>query len=84
MRTRTIFDAYDQVNELQREHYNTGGYRNSPARVLRASRQTFVFEAELLRRMDERDALAARFASANDKIADLENEAYHQMEMLDG
>ena len=50
----------------------------------RKARQWAKFERELLRRMDERDALAARFASANDKIADLENEAYHQMEMLDG
>lgn len=50
----------------------------------RKARQWAKFERELLRRMDERDTLVEQLASSNDKITDFENEAYHQMEMLDG
>ena len=46
-------------------------------------RQIGAFADELERRMDERDALVAQLALANDKITDLENAAYHHMEMLD-
>lgn len=60
MRTRTIFEAYENARELRQVRHNTGDYYFSAARDDRAARQVDVFIVELLRRMDERDAMAAK------------------------
>lgn len=78
MRTRTIFEAFTTAAYQHRAGY--GGDKRRP----RYDRQIDTFCDELLRRMDDRDTLVEQLASSNDKITDFENEAYHQMEMLDG
>lgn len=84
MRTWTIYLACSEAEKVWNPYRNENFDTYPAKRVARAERQTLKFSAELERRMNERDALVARLASANDKIADLENQAYHQMEMLDG
>lgn len=55
MRTRTIYKAC----ALVQMHYRMGDPRDDSRRRRRYSRQIDVFIHELLRRMDERDALVA-------------------------
>jgi len=56
MRTRTIYSACEEAERIWNPYRNDNFDYYPSKRVERAERQTRTFYAELLRRMDERDA----------------------------
>ena len=62
MRTRTIYNAMQNAEREMKyllSRYRAGPYKPTAIET-RKGRQFVIFERELLRRMDERDALVAR------------------------